>query len=262
MLYRLLIELTNRKTVSRILAKFTNSDVSRILIPSFVKVYRINLDELEKPLHEYKTLQELFTRKLKNGVRVMDLEKDSVISPVDALIEDMGKISLEHTFIVKGKSYSISELLGSEHKAQKYLNGTYVIFYLSPNDYHWIHSPVSCKVVDQWALGTKSYPVNKYGMKYGKKTLTTNYRLMSEVSMKDHSMVIVKVGAMFINSVMMVNESDVWHKGKEIGYFSFGSTVMLLFEDGIFEPSITTHVPCKIKVGECIGYMKKTSSRS
>jgi phosphatidylserine decarboxylase len=261
-MYRLLIELTNRKTVSRILAKFTNSERSRILIPSFVKVYRINLDEMEKSLNEYKTLQELFTRKLKNGVRMINHEKDTVISPVDALIEDVGKISPDHTFIVKGKSYSISELLGSEHKARKYLNGTYIIFYLSPNDYHWIHSPVTCKVVDQWALGTKSYPVNKYGMKYGKKPLSKNYRLMSELCMNDHSMVIVKVGAMFINSVVMVNESDIWNKGREIGYFSFGSTVMLLFEEGIFEPTITTSVPCKIKVGECIGYIKKTSIRS
>ena len=41
MIYRLLIELTNRKSTSRILAKFTSSTISRILIPSFVKVYNI-----------------------------------------------------------------------------------------------------------------------------------------------------------------------------------------------------------------------------
>ena len=83
-----------------------------------------------------------------------------------------------------------------------------MIFYLSPSDYHWIHSPVTCKVVDQWVLGTKSYPVNKYGLKYGKKPLSTNYRLMSEVWMNDVSMVIVKVGAMFINSIEMVEEGE------------------------------------------------------
>ena len=168
MIYRLLIELTNRKSTSRILAKFTNSTISRILIPSFVKVYNIRLDEIEKPLVEYKSLHEFFTRRLKSGARMIYEEPDSVISPVDATIEDFGRISLDHSFIVKGKQYSISELLGSEQKVQKYLNGTYMIFYLSPSDYHWIHSPVTCKVVDQWVLGTKSYPVNKYGLKYGK----------------------------------------------------------------------------------------------
>ena len=73
-------------------------------------------------------------------------EPDSVVSPVDATIEDFGRISLDHSFIVKGKQYSISEMLGSEQKVQKYLNGTYMIFYLSPSDYHRIHSPVTCKV--------------------------------------------------------------------------------------------------------------------
>ena len=260
MIYRLLIELTNRKSTSRILAKFTNSTISRILIPSFVKVYNIRLDEIEKPLVEYKSLHEFFTRRLKSRARMIYEEPDSVISPVDATIEDFGRISLDHSFIVKGKQYSISELLGSEQKVQKYLNGTYMIFYLSPSDYHWIHSPVTCKVVDQWVLGTKSYPVNKYGLKYGKKPLSTNYRLMSEVWMNDVSMVIVKVGAMFINSIEMVEEGDVWKKGNEIGYFSFGSTVILLFEEGRFEPSIASRVPCKVKVGEFIGSIKKTSN--
>ena len=84
MIYRLLIELTNRKSTSRILAKFTNSTISRILIPSFVKVYNIRLDEIEKPLVEYKSLHEFFTRKLKSGARMIYEEPDSVISPVDA----------------------------------------------------------------------------------------------------------------------------------------------------------------------------------
>jgi phosphatidylserine decarboxylase len=254
--YRMLIELTNRKSTSRVLAKFTKSAKSRILIPSFAKVYSINLDEMEKPLCKYKTLQELFTRKLKKSVRRISEEPYAVVSPVDASIEDLGRISLEHTFIVKGKQYSIIELLGSDQKAQKYLNGTYMIFYLSPSDYHWIHSPVTGKVVEQWTLGTKSYPVNKYGLKYGKKPLSKNYRLMSEVCINDVSMVIVKVGAMFINSIEIVDEGSVWKKGNEIGYFSFGSTVLLLFEEGTFEPSITSSVPCKVKVGECIGFLK------
>ena len=37
--------------------------------------------------------------------------------------------------------------------------------------------------------------------------------------MNDVSMVIVKVGAMFINSIEIVDEGDVWKKGNEIGLF-------------------------------------------
>ena len=45
-------------------------------------------------------------------------------------------------------------------------------------------------------------------------------------------MVIVKVGAMFINSIEMVNEGYQIRERPEMAYFSFGSTVVLLFEEG------------------------------
>jgi phosphatidylserine decarboxylase len=256
MIYRLLIELTNNKFTSRLLAKFTKSTTSSLLIPSFSKIFNINQHEMEKPLGEYKTLHDLFVRKLKKDVRIIYQDSYSVVSPVDATIEDMGTISSDSTFIVKGKRYSITELLGQDHKAQKYIKGTYMIFYLSPSDYHWIHSPVTGSVVDQWTLGSKSYPVNKYGLKYGKRPLSKNYRVITEVQFNGVSTAIVKVGAMFINSIELLDVGNEWEKGEEIAYFSFGSTVVLLFEDGVFEPVLSINSPYRVKVGECIGFAK------
>jgi len=257
MIYRLFIELTNRKSTSRLLAKFSQSKMSRLFIPSFSRIYHINQLEMEKPINEYQSLHAFFTRKLKSDARTIFQDPLSVISPVDATIEDMGTIALDHSISVKGKKYSVSEMLGGNDKVQKYLNGTYIIFYLSPSNYHRIHSPISGKVLSQRAIGTKSYPVNKYGIKYGKRPLSKNYRIITEMYYNGVSMTMVKVGAMFINSIEILHKNAEVEKGEEMAYFSFGSTVVLLFEGDTFTPALKS-LPCPIQVGECIGYLKET----
>jgi phosphatidylserine decarboxylase len=42
-----------------------------------------------------------------------------------------------------------------------------------------------------------------------------------------------------------------------MAYFSFGSTVVLLFEKNIFQIDSNIHTPTEIKVGEKIGVFKK-----
>ncbi|MBU8879472.1 phosphatidylserine decarboxylase [Bacillus sp. FJAT-29790] len=253
--YRLMIELTNGRWTSNVLKRFAHSKVSRLMVPSFSKVYQINESEMEKNLVDYPTLHEFFTRKLKEGARIADQNPSSIISPVDAVIEDIGLIEPEHIITVKGKKYSIHEMLGKGNKVEKYADGLYMIFYLSPSHYHRIHSPVSGIVVDQWTLGSKSYPVNKWGLKYGKNTLSKNYRTITEVKHDAGLLSIVKVGAMFVNSIEVIHEGEQLVKGNEMAYFSFGSTVVLLFEKGSFQPLPAIKTPKEVKVGDCIGYL-------
>jgi phosphatidylserine decarboxylase len=70
-------------------------------------------------------------------------------------------------------------------------------------------------------------------------------------------MAIVKVGAMFINSIEITHNGDQLEKGKEMAYFSFGSTVILLFEKGSFQIDSSISTPTEIKVGEKIGEFQK-----
>lgn len=258
-IYRLLIELTNGRWTSFMLRKFARSPVSRFIVPSFAKIYHINQDEMERDLKEYPTLHDLFVRTLKKEVRPIDQSRDAVVSPVDAVMEDVGTIKETSEIVVKGKIYSIAEMLGDQEKVKKYLNGSYIILYLSPTNYHRIHSPVSGTVTGQWKLGSKSYPVNKWGLKYGVRTLSKNYRVISEVKTEFGQVAIVKVGAMFVNSIETTHKGSELKKGEEIAYFSFGSTVVLLFENGMFriDPSILT--PYNIKVGEKLGILRQAA---
>jgi len=255
-LYRLLIELTNGRVTSWILRKFSRSRLSKAVVPSFARIYNINKEEMQETLESFPTLHHLFVRQLKPGTRKIDPAIDAVVSPVDAVIEDVGNIRETSEVEVKGKVYSIDEMLGDKEALEKYLNGTYMILYLSPTHYHRIHSPVDGTVIRQWTLGRKSYPVNKLGLKYGVRTLAKNYRMITEVKTNFGHVCVVKVGAMFVNSIETTHQGTELERGKEMAFFSFGSTVVLLFEKDIFELEKTIKTPANVKVGERIGTFK------
>lgn len=113
-LYRVMIELTNGKWSSKVLQQFARSSISRFMVPSFAKVYQLNQQEMENSLDKYPTLHDLFIRTLKKDARVIDQGVDSVTSPVDAVIEDVGTIKETSEMIVKGKTYSIEEMLADK----------------------------------------------------------------------------------------------------------------------------------------------------
>lgn len=255
--YRLFIELTNGRYTSAVMRKFTSSKVSKFLIPTYAKVFNINKEEMDKPLNEYDSLHELFIRTLKKGVRPISVGEKVVVSPVDAVIEQIGVITPERQMKVKNKDYSLKEMFEDETSLEKYVGGTFIIFYLSPRDYHRIHSPINGEVIKSWTLGKKSYPVNKYGLKFGKSPLTKNYRTITEIKHDGGHMTVAKIGAMFVNSIEQTYIGTEVEKGKEIAYFSFGSTVILFFEKNTFTRNVAIKDGMKIKVGEAIGYLSQ-----
>lgn len=250
--YQAFIELTNKKWSSRLIEKYARSSKSKSMIKKFADVYNIDLTEIEKPLEEYSSLHEFFTRKLSSGKREIDQRQEVIVSPVDGSIEDIGTITSGSMITVKGKLYSIEEMLGSKEKATNYHNGTFMVIYLSPTNYHRIHSPQTGELVEKWVLGNHSYPVNKHGLKYGKDTLSKNYRQISMLQTNSSTIGIVKVGAMFVNCIEMINKQDQVEKGEEIAYFSFGSTVVLLFEPNKVEVLPTIQTPVAVKMGQAI----------
>ncbi|HWJ77364.1 MAG TPA: phosphatidylserine decarboxylase [Niallia sp.] len=257
-IYRLLIELTNGKWSSYLIKKFVQSNWSGHCIPPFSKFYNINIHEMEKDIKDYKSLHEFFIRKLKDNAREIESSFEKIISPVDAIIEDIGNVQKNRMITVKGKSYSILDMLGDEQVVNKYIDGHYMILYLSPSHYHRIHSPVFGEITKQWTLGSKSYPVNKYGLKWGKDTLSKNYRTVTEIQTKSNDYIcMVKVGAMFINSIVISHREQQLVKGEEMAYFSFGSTVVLLFEKDKFKQRKFPSIPYQVKIGEVIGEFKQ-----
>ncbi|MBP1914856.1 phosphatidylserine decarboxylase [Lederbergia galactosidilyticus] len=254
-LYRALIRATNGPVFSSIVSRFARSSLSQPFIKPYAKVFRINQNEMDGSWNSYPNLHTFFTRRLKAGIRPIDNQYDTVISPVDGVIEDIGKVDLSQDIMVKGKKYSIAEMLGGKEQAKEFVEGIYMIIYLSPSHYHRIHSPLAGKKINQYSLGNRSFPVNALGLKYGKATLATNYRIITILQHEKMRLAMVKVGAMMINSVQVINQNDTWKKGEEVAYFSFGSTVIMLFPQAAFEPKLQA-LPTPVKYGEPIGKIK------
>ncbi len=229
-MFQLCIELTNRKWSSFLIKHFAKSKVSRLLIPTFIKTFQLNMDESFYDKKEFKSLHALFTRPLKTDVRPVAAGQNIVVSPVDGVCKERGIIEEGATFKVKGQLYSLSDMLGSEHEGRKYEEGYYVIFYLSPRDYHRIHSPFECIVKESKLLGNRSYPVNQLGLLYGKQPLSLNYRQVNYLYRNNNVTAMIEVGAMNINTIVRTKKEADWDKAEEVGHFSFGSTVILLFE--------------------------------
>ncbi|GAF66008.1 phosphatidylserine decarboxylase [Bacillus sp. TS-2] len=254
-IYRAFVELSNNPFQSKLLKKFAQSKLSKPIIPSFYKTFQINLEEAEKNIGEYKSLHEFFIRRLKREVRPINQQLTTVVSPVDAKVAAFGDIDQEQNFYVKEQYYSLNELLGSKQKAEEFQRGSFLILYLSPRDYHRIHSPLDATINQQQTLGGNSYPVNDAGLKYGKRPLSRNYRVITELEDDGRKCLVIKVGAMNINTIEVTHSEQHIKRGEELGYFSFGSTVILLFEEN-FVTFDDVKVNQFIQMGQPIAFKK------
>ncbi|MFC5603873.1 phosphatidylserine decarboxylase [Sporosarcina koreensis] len=251
-LFKRFVELSGHPVSSALLKTIASSRLSRKLIKPFAKTYRINEEEAEFPIDNYDSLQAYFTRNLKKGSRPIDMRSDTLISPVDGVVTELGTIDMDQTFTIKNHLYSIKQILGDEKRAIPYKGGFFYIFYLSPSHYHHFHYPYDGNIESRYALGTTSFPVNDLGLRLGNQPFATNYRIISELSTAHGRMTMIKVGALNVNSIHILDSSTSFTKGEEFGYFSFGSTVILFMENNeSFRPTIP--VGSEVKLGQAIG---------
>lgn len=253
-LLRSMTELSSRKWISRLTGRFAQSPASRRLIPRFARMYGIRVEEAEKALEEYATLNEFFTRRLRPGMREIDQSPNALVSPVDALITGSGPVEKGLILNVKGQDYTIEALLNRSPRLENYIHGFYMVLYLSPTDYHRIHSPVDGNVVEREHVRGKVYPVNEFGLRHMRQVLSRNERLVTYIRHGRGEIAVVKVGAMNVSSIRYAEpKRDTLEKGGELAYFEFGSTVVLLTEENTFQPREDLKPGLKVRMGELLG---------
>lgn len=254
--FRLMTELSSRKSVSRVVGSFAKSRYSRRLIPWFAKTYGIRIEDAEKQLTDYKSLNDFFTRRLKPGLRPVDPGETALVSPVDALITGIGTIKDGQMLSVKGQDYTVEELLNQSPRTVNYRDGYFFVLYLSPTDYHRIHSPATGKVLEKEHIPGKVYPVNEFGLRHMKRVLSRNERLITYLHTAFGEVAVVKVGALNVSSIRYAEPlPDSLAAGDELAYFEFGSTIVLLTENGIFDSRPDLQLGSIVKMGELLGLL-------
>ncbi|RAV04035.1 archaetidylserine decarboxylase [Paenibacillus sp. YN15] len=254
--FRLLTELSSRKSISRLTGSFAKSKASRRLIPWFARTYGIRVEDAEKHVREYASLNDFFSRRLKPGLRPIAGDADIAVSPVDSLITGMGPIREGQLLQIKGQDYTLEELLNESPRLVSYTDGFFMVLYLSPTDYHRIHSPVAGKILEKEHIPGKVYPVNDFGLVHMKRVLSRNERLVTYIRHDYGELAVVKVGAMNVSSIQYVTPlPNCLTRGGDLAYFEFGSTVVLLFENGTFTPRADLETGMKLKMGEILGLL-------
>ncbi len=253
-LLRMMTELSSRKFVSRLAGSFAKSSMSRRWISRFADMYKIPVEEAEKKLEEYVSLNDFFTRRLKPGIRPIDLSAGALVSPVDAKITACGTINDGLLLQVKGQDYTLDELLHGSPRLSQYRHGYFWVLYLSPTDYHRIHSPCEGEIMESEHIPGRVYPVNEFGLTSMRRVLSRNERLVTYIRHDIGEVAVVKVGALNVSSIKYVDpEPTILERGQELAYFEFGSTIVLLTEDGTLQPRSDLKAGDKVRMGEKLG---------
>ncbi len=241
------------------------------IIHWFSKKYSINTDEYEEPRGGFRTFNSFFTRTLKTGMRPVDGSVKAIVSPVDARIDQYGHIESSTLIQAKGIDYSLEGLIPSKLH-QYFLDGEFITLYLSPSDYHRIHSPVDGLIEGFLHVPGKLFTVQESLVRVLPRLFELNERITTFIRTSRGMVAVCKVGATNVGRISLSyeniftnttfrskrerlyseNERKPVARGQEIGIFNLGSTVIVLFEKDMMNFSACT-IGKKVKVGEKIG---------
>lgn len=200
--------LTPLSTLTSLSAKITEVPLGRFtqfLIKNFIKTFKINLEECADPdITHYKTFNEFFTRKLKEGARIVD-DACTAVSPVDGTIGQSEEIIAGRLIQAKGLDYSLLALVGGQKAdAKPFDDGAFTCIYLSPSNYHRIHMPMDGKLVKTIHIPGKHFPVGKKNISYMPDLYTKNERLVCFFESDQGPFALVLVGAALVGSIATV----------------------------------------------------------
>lgn len=247
-----LLRVLPRERITRLLGRVGAAPVPRPVLDRFLSVYqrayRVDMDEAVVPSGGFRSFNEFFTRHLRDGARHVDAREDVVVSPADGRLDDAGPIDAGRRFVVKEQTYRVGELLGDDAEAAHFEGGHYAVVYLSPRDYHRVHSPVDGRVTRVRHLPGALYPVNSIGVRHVPNLLARNERVAVMIDSPAFGPVaLVFVGAFVVGRIELafdgparpphggvVAERDYGAqgpslaRGAEVGSFLVGSTAVVL----------------------------------
>lgn len=248
--------------------------IKNYLIRDFIHKYDVDMSEArdENP-ENYKCFNDFFIRQLKASCR--PITKADLVSPVDGRVSEAGDIHSGMLLQAKNRFYSVDDLLACDKKlSAQFENGRFATLYLSPKDYHRVHMPMQ---------GTVSHMIHVPGKLFSVQPLTTrvvpqlfarNERLVVFFNTKVGVMAMVLVGATIVGSIGTSWQGDVLRsrklqqidysqhqvkpmllqQGAEMGYFKLGSTVILLFAEGMrMQWDANVQAGATVRMGQAIG---------
>lgn len=257
------------------LARCRTRWLAQTLIRAFSRIYCIDLTEAAEPnLGTYTHFNSFFTRALKPESRPLQGAEDSVVSPADGRISQIGRMEGNAIMQAKGQTFGLTALLGGDtERAKPFLDGSFVTIYLSPRDYHRLHMPLAGQLTEMVHVPGRLFSVNEATTSLVPGLFARNERVIAFFETPSGPMALVLVGAIFVGSI-----ETVWHgivtpeaasrrvhhwnytqsnqlldRGSEFGRFNMGSTVIALFGPGQVEWEPALQPGVAVRMGQRIG---------
>lgn len=224
--------------------------IKNSFIQWFVRRYQVDMREaLEQDPLQYATFNAFFTRALHPDLRMIAPGENTIASPADGAISQIGKIRAGRIFQAKGFDFDLCRLLGGDEKiAAPFHAGSFATIYLAPKDYHRVHMPCAGKLREMFYIPGQLFSVNTQSAARIPHLFARNQRVVALFDTPHGEMAIVLVGAMIVASIETIwaglvapartrtiqhwrytGTEIAFEKGDEMGRFQLGSTVLVLF---------------------------------
>jgi phosphatidylserine decarboxylase len=221
----------------------------RILLRIWGLFTELDLSEARKT--SFSSLQEFFTRELKEGARRVDPDPGIVVSPCDGIVGEVGQVRQGSVLQAKGFPYTLMDLLEDEQLVSNYLDGSFVTLRLASNMYHRFHAPYDCHVERITYVSGDTWNVNPIALRRVANLFCKNERAIIRCRLRDSDRLItlVPVAAILVASIRLHCADVLLHlryqgpndipcdarlrKGEEMGWFEHGSTMIAFAPPGV-----------------------------
>jgi phosphatidylserine decarboxylase len=244
---------------------------NRVIRSTSIGLWRLfsDLDLSDSKQRRFKSLQDCFTRELKDGARPVDDQPDVLVSPCDAIVGTCGRVSEGAVLQAKGFPYKLEELLVDGDLVRQYRNGTYATLRITPTMYHRFHAPHDLNVKQVTYISGDTWNVYPIALRRIEKLFCRNERavLQCKLATGNAMITLVPVAAILVASIRLHFLDVLLHlryrgpnvipcdagfrKGEEMGWFQHGSTIIAFAPEGV---SLCEHVRegQRIRMGEAL----------
>lgn len=229
---RCLLKTLSSPGLSRIAGNFLSSDLSRRIVPWYIRKYGIRMSDIEVPAGGFTSFNEFFTRKRKDGM-LPEPEAGQMLCPCDGLLSVV-KVREDSVFRLKGTPYSLRQLLGDETLSDFLQGGVALIFRLTPQHYHRYCYSMDGNVMRSRRIEGKLHCVRPVALETVPVFAENSREYQVIRTPQGRYLVQMEIGALLVGRISnypVLKGGGEVHAGEEKGYFEFGgSTIVLLFE--------------------------------
>ena len=207
----------------------------------------INSEEFVDPPEKLDSLKKIFERKIRYWqCRPMPNDPLAIVSPADSRML-CGSFAETSSLFIKGKFFDYEEMLGQNKKTwlKTFQNGDFAIFRLTPEKYHYNHTPVAGKVIDCYSISGSYHSCNPNAVVSVVTPYSKNKRIVTiidtdvEGGTQAGIVAMIEVVALMIGDIVQCYSENEYDKPMSVGT---GLFIMKGMPKSLFRPGSSTVV--------------------